>query len=241
MKGIIMNMKISKKLIKSTITLIGLFLGLGACYGKLPGKVIIDNESNFDLAITATIFVGDGKYYEHYTDQITAADIDKPLQTDGVLKQGAKGEDNIEIGLVGSQSAIRIPLDVTGISREVINENGNTTELLINVINTDREYDRNDKLTGYFYRVDIKEAQNFPENEQVETMYTGNRYDDNGNVIDRGYGDRYGYGDRRYRYGYGVGGAVEDIGYGTGRAVEDVGYGAGSAVQGVGNAIGNIL
>lgn len=226
-----MNIKINKNIIKTTITLMGLFLGLGACYGELPGKVIIDNESTFDLEITATVFVEDGKYYRHHTGQITAANIDKSLQTDGKLNEGDDDEDNIEISVVGSQSTIKIPLDNLGTSKYIINENGNTTELLVDIVDADREYDDNE-LTGYFYRVVINGGQDFPENDQViNTIYIRNGYiyDANGNILrDRRYGYRYGNGGYGYRYG--VGGAIQDVG-----------YGAGSAIQGVGNAIGNFF
>lgn len=224
-----MNIKTKKNAIKSTI--IGLFLGLGSCYGELPGKVIIDNESTFDLEITATVFAEDGKYYRHHTGQITAANIDKPLQTDGKLNEGDDEEDNIEISVVGSQSTIKIPLDNLGTSKYIINENGNTTELLVDIVDADREYDNNE-LTGYFYRVAIDGGHGFREDKRVmNTIYIRNGYiyDANGNILrDRRYG--YRYGDRGYGYGYGVGGAVENIG-----------YGAGSAIQSVGNAIGNLF
>lgn len=228
-----MHIKTHKKTFKSTLALpaiMGLFLTLGTCYGDLPGKVIIDNESTFDLAITAKVFVNDEQYYEHHTNQITAANVDRPLRTDGVLKQGTGGEDNIQINVIDSESTIEIPLDVKGTNKYTINENGNKVELSVSIVDADRDYDKNDQLTGYFYRVIIQGSEDTSINEQtIDTMYINNGYDEYGNLIP----------DERYRYG--IGGAIDDVGYGAGRAIEDVGYGAGAAVQSVGNAVGNIL
>ena len=213
-----MKITSSNNRFKAALTLMGLFLGISSSYGNLPGELVIDNESSFDIAITADIFVGNGQHFEYSSDQIKARDSNVSITADKGIKKGPDGEDNIKININNWESTINQPLSAQGTSKYVIEENGERVGLLVSVVDANREYGKNENLTGFYYHVLVQDVPNFEENDP-NIIYVRNGYeyyDYNGNLI-------------------------RDTGYGVGGAAEGVGRGVGNVIEGVGNAIGNIF
>lgn len=233
-----MNIK-HKKALRPTLLLLSLFLGSATCYGKFPGRVIVDNETEFPLAITAHIYIDKDEFYAHIgcvgpdsEDQHLEAKTD-------FMPCSPINKNNVEIK-IGNFDTIRQALDIEGSTRYVIKEDGKQFAFLVTV-DMGHKYNNCGKLTRYEYNILVEDSPLGPEDRFViNTVYMGLRYAKNnsdGHYLKDEKFWRPSYYDNRYYDNSPTRGTkcAADV------PVECVGRGLEHAVEGVNYSIGNIF